>query len=173
MKKLFLILLSVLFIGCNNSFWNGNKDVTITNNSNKDVYIKSSNNELFLVKQNEKKVVPEASHTEFKVLTCYRCTLKYTYLNNYSVENIEPEEVSVFNSSTHTIILKEESNNIGTYEELLAEATKFNCDITDVSIEVIIPPNEIKSFKLYTKNPCYVAKYDNNIKANITSLSFF
>lgn len=173
MKKLFLLLLPLLFIGCNSSFWNGNNDVTFSNNSNKDVYIKSSNDELYFVKQNEKTIVPDASHTDFEVLSCYRCTLKYTHMNNYSIEETVPKVISVFNSSTHTIILKESFNNIGTYEELLEEATNNNCDISDISIEIIIPPSETKTFKLYTNKPYYVAKYENDISANIDFLSFF
>ena len=160
MKKLLFILLPLLFISCS---FSDNDSITFKNDSSYDVQLKLSNN-LYDLKQGDSITVKLKTTDSKTVKNNNRVILKFLYRDYYSVIDKSFDTISVFNSSTHDIILYEKNDYIGTYEEITQSKEKFG---------IIIAAGQTKSFILYTKSPVYEAYYkDNNMPANLSFLSF-
>lgn len=157
MKKLLLILLPLLFLGCKRSF-----EYTVYNRSDIDVdFILEEYNLKFHLNSNESVNINFTDNENIILLNHPRCYVNKcwdAYFCDLEILNMKYKIVNVFNTSNLDISLYEVNGLIG---------ENYNDIIT-------IPSNNSIAFKVWTNKPQYRAIFtENNIKANIELLSFY
>ena len=163
MKKIVICLLSFLFISCNFGY---KYSSTFKNDSSYDVQLEL-NEEIYDLKRGDSITIDFKYSDSKKVIDNTRVDIDLLYRDFYTVFDKSYDTITVYNASTHDIILYEKNDYIGTYEDITL--AKEN----NRKFSVVVPADQTTSFKLYTSNPQYEAYFvHNNMPADISLLSF-
>lgn len=156
MKKLFLILLPLLFVSCNSGYFTGIYDYEFINNSSVDVDINIQNGKTYTL-QTSKSIVVTKDRDD-----------KYTFINNPRVkarevcrdwekgyyvyiEDMYYTNMKFFNSSNYDIIVTEQNGMLG---------NNYG-DVLNISAGATV------TAKVYTTSPAFISVFsDNNMPAD-------